>query len=779
MKLIVIIFSILGIGIWFVEIITVQSYPLVGDFWSTEFRTYGLEKELIITPIENTVFGVDIVFDSLKCGSKELSPQVFSDSIVYSNWSCNEKAYFKVKVLTTGKHSLEFKYGNDIGYSYNFATKDKKITINNSNINVEGVFVKGVKAKKIMFTDITEEYNIKEKASKDKKELNNYFNTKKTLYYGDIDIKLKHFINVTINESYKCDCKNEFEEIQISHLFKKTENVTTLVCDKCYKNVTNKLFKEINPKTFTLKKNEPIYEVIETKRIEKKPDGTWGFSVWSDVNILGIKVKNASWWNSSWYLRKNVTIDFNKVSGMQTNFPVLINITDSDLASDAQNDGDDIMFTNSTGTKLDHEIEHFNSTTGWLVAWIRIPILSNETDTTIWMYYNNSGASNQENVTGVWDENYVMVQHLQETPAGTTYDSTLNSNYGTTSGMDSADQVLGQVDGSLDFDGSNDYVEMSGESNFDFGTEDWALGCWFKADFAHNGLLLGKGADGAGGIRYKIYVLDTGEIAVEIDDNGVGIGKKNIISTATTYGNDGLWHYIFGIKNGNNLRLYIDGTEDATSPADITGVTSLDTDYPVIIGKIYNSAGVDFYQFFNGIIDEVSVSNIARPDNWIKTSYTNQNSPSTFYTIGSEEICNLFNITLPDNSEIKSSESGTATTTIEFNITTGHSQKNILPCVVGGSCQDDTHPFKFENTGSITESWLIKLNETINCFSIFGSLSNTMSNSFEINDTWYIINNSIPVSSIEELWIKGNATLCTTGNAGVILLTHNVTIGGD
>jgi hypothetical protein len=37
-----------------------------------------------------------------------------------------------------------------------------------------------------------------------------------------------------------------------------------------------------------------------------------------------------------------------------------------------------------------------------------------------------------------------------------------------------------------------------------------------------------------------------------------------------------------------------------------------------------------------GAIDEVHISNVALSNDWIKTEYNNQNSPGTFYTIGSQ-----------------------------------------------------------------------------------------------------------------------------------------------
>ena len=55
-------------------------------------------------------------------------------------------------------------------------------------------------------------------------------------------------------------------------------------------------------------------------------------------------------------------------------FPILIRIIDSDLNDNAQPDGDDIVFTDMSGIKLNHEIEKYES--GELVSWVNIPILS-------------------------------------------------------------------------------------------------------------------------------------------------------------------------------------------------------------------------------------------------------------------------------------------------------------------------------------------------------------------------------------------------------------------
>ncbi|MFX0126188.1 MAG: DUF2341 domain-containing protein, partial [Candidatus Hodarchaeota archaeon] len=185
-------------------------------------------------------------------------------------------------------------------------------------------------------------------------------------------------------------------------------------------------------------------------------------------------IRTSSISNFSYY--KIITIDHTKVNGSGTHndFPLLLSIYDSDLHNKAQPDGDDIAFSDGVEW-LDHEIELFNqsysSTHAHLVAWIRIPSLSTSTDTKIFMYYGNSSIESQENPSGVWDDGYVGVWHLKETPSGELgeiTDSTSCGNNGTSYGsMDSNDQVKAQINGGIDFDGNDDRLNVSDDNSLD------------------------------------------------------------------------------------------------------------------------------------------------------------------------------------------------------------------------------------------------------------------------------------------------------------------------
>ena len=173
----------------------------------------------------------------------------------------------------------------------------------------------------------------------------------------------------------------------------------------------------------------------------------------TDVNETPVV---ADWYNANWQFRKAVTIDAANVAGSLRDFPVLVSVAaDADLAARALANGDDILFTSNDGsTKLAHEIEYFNGTTGELRVWVKTD-LSAGSDTVLYLYYGNGAAAPQQDPTNVWDGSYVGVWHLDEAPdsnAGTNeiLDSTLNAQHGNTEGAINATNLVTAQDRTRD-----------------------------------------------------------------------------------------------------------------------------------------------------------------------------------------------------------------------------------------------------------------------------------------------------------------------------------------
>ncbi|MGB0725138.1 MAG: DUF2341 domain-containing protein, partial [Nitrosopumilus sp.] len=138
------------------------------------------------------------------------------------------------------------------------------------------------------------------------------------------------------------------------------------------------------------------------------------------------------WYDEDWEHRNKITVSLDSViSNELTDFPVLISLTDSDFTQ-ANSDGSDFVFTSSDGTTvLDHEIEKFDSSTGEIIAWVNFPTLPSSSATDIYIYYE--GNTSSVNPEDVWNDDYVVVWHLDQTSTGASgefKDSTSNGNDG-------------------------------------------------------------------------------------------------------------------------------------------------------------------------------------------------------------------------------------------------------------------------------------------------------------------------------------------------------------
>ena len=340
--------------------------------------------------------------------------------------------------------------------------------------------------------------------------------------------------------------------------------------------------------------------------------------------VIQLSGQGGSWYNNSWTYRKAITIDHTKVTADQTNFPVLIDISsDANLAANAQSSGNDILFTSSDGTtKLDDEIESYNSSTGQLVAWVKVPTLSSTADTVLYMYYGNSGASNQQNKNGVWSNGYISVWHLQET-SGSNSDSTSNANNTTVSGTTS---TTGKILNGRASSGSN--YEYGSISSWFGGNNTLTASAWYYATSGSNGPIFGVTQSVPGGGWDMPFLSANGTTIYGWLWN---VNGNTPLSYNTTTG----WHHLvitYDPGGGGTEDLYVDGSlvKTATGEYSPSGATDYwTTDIPGAKPGGVNSN-------LTGTIDEIRASNTVRSASWIATEYNNENSPSTFSTLGNQ-----------------------------------------------------------------------------------------------------------------------------------------------
>ncbi|HEC82661.1 MAG TPA: DUF2341 domain-containing protein, partial [Thermoplasmatales archaeon] len=345
-----------------------------------------------------------------------------------------------------------------------------------------------------------------------------------------------------------------------------------------------------------------------------------------------------------WNYRKPIWIQADQVDENLTNFPVLIQINDdNDLASHAQNDFDDICFVNENCTiKLNHEIEAFDSINGNLTAWVNIPFLSNTSNTTIYMYYGNPTCDTQENSTGVWDSHYKGVWHMAEVNAD---DSTCYNNDGTESGGVLLN-LSGKIGRATEFDGIDDNINV-GNDNSIKPELPITISCWINAKNIDGSVyqFIFNNDKCSGYYSYfgaHIGIMD--KISIGYGDGGVAAPWSRRGKTATTILSENCWYYIVGIIRGaTDMDLYLNGVNDGGTYDGSGGSIHYSSSSGYIAQGGYNN------DFFHGVIDEVRISDIARNESWIKTSYNNQNNPSAFIEIGVEEYMGNLSVVYVDD----------------------------------------------------------------------------------------------------------------------------------
>lgn len=348
------------------------------------------------------------------------------------------------------------------------------------------------------------------------------------------------------------------------------------------------------------------------------------FSVFSPVKMSA----NGDWYNSNWQYRKKITIDHTKVAQTdQIYFPVLINVTDTDVRTHAQTSGYDILFTDSTGlTQIPYEREQYDSTSGELVAWVQVATLSSTADTTIYMYYGNSAASDQQDLSGgVWDSNFKGVWHSNDATSTTIADSTVNANTGIKQGTTGPLETTGKIGQAQRYDGSDSYIGVvpTGTLTGSFTVSVWAQVS--DADIDHT--IIGTRSDDDYSFDFKFVNNDT--IHGDIGNGFNWITTEADVGLLYSYDT---WYQITYVVTTTGYSIYIDGSNAASENYSEDTPILFDATHRFFIGQV----GYD-NEWFKGAIDEVRISDIVRSADWIQTEYNNQNDPTAFASLGSEE----------------------------------------------------------------------------------------------------------------------------------------------
>lgn len=319
------------------------------------------------------------------------------------------------------------------------------------------------------------------------------------------------------------------------------------------------------------------------------------------------------------------------------NFPVLISTTDTDLQG-LQSDGGDIAFYSyDNTTQYNHEIEYFNSATGELVAWVNVTHVYANTDTKFWMYYGNPTIANQENPTGTWDSNYVLVLHMDGATYDAIDDSTSNNNDVTEYMGTPTFQQQGVAKYGVEFSGagSNDVLTIPNSPSLNFSAEDFTVEVFLNTtdrtqqQYAFCRWHVGGALTEA---SYMVGVkVTSGRVRGRITNDGGG-SDTEVLSTSAISSNE--WnHLAIGLSNTNDkFYAFHNGTDVGVS--NFVGNVYANN-YNFTIGAFMDN-NADPGSEVLGVLDEIRISNILRNTSWLGATYNTTVLSDQFISFGSE-----------------------------------------------------------------------------------------------------------------------------------------------
>jgi hypothetical protein len=374
-----------------------------------------------------------------------------------------------------------------------------------------------------------------------------------------------------------------------------------------------------------------------------------------------------AWYPSSgWTYRRTLHLDHTLVSGTAnlSSFPALISFTDTALKASVSGghvnneNGYDIIFTSSDGTtKLDHEIEKYTGSTGEIIMWARIPILTYANDTEIYIYYGNSSIStSQEAAAAVWDSNYLGVWHLKEDPTGTA-PQMIESNNGnslTATSLVAGDQLACQVDGGLSFNGSSKYATTGNKNVTVQNLSQYTISAWLYTGTLGARKTAWEELNNGTGSRLKFAI----DLATAIGKTGTNTyfffgGRVADADSFTNFAvNDSVavalstWYYVVAVFDSVNdvHHVMVNGTDVTNALAKAAIANTVTSQNPRMAARPGTAA-----EWWNGRIDEMRVSNTMRAVDWSKTEYNNYANQGTgsgkfIRDLGTEQVISIINI---------------------------------------------------------------------------------------------------------------------------------------
>lgn len=337
------------------------------------------------------------------------------------------------------------------------------------------------------------------------------------------------------------------------------------------------------------------------------------------VLLLGLPVMAHAWWNTEWSYRKKISLDGAETPALggpvqQALVPIRLHAGNFPFL-DAQQGGGDLRFmADDDKTPLNFHVEQFDPVNEVAIIWVQVPVVGGK-DAAIYMYFGNADAPTAGSAKASFDSHTVAAFHFADRD-GMPHDATGYGNrVAQSSGRTGADGAVGfglslSSTQSMRIEGAASLATPAGTG--------LTVGMWVKAaDPASNGTLLTRQE----GDSKLVLGLEGGRLYLAVS-GGAHAGR-----IAAEKPVDGAsWHHV-AFALGDRARLYVDGQEVAAGAMRLP-----DFKGDVLIGADASGTG--------GIaaeIDELQISNMMRPPEWLRAAAIGQHPQSKLAQYGGDE----------------------------------------------------------------------------------------------------------------------------------------------
>ena len=289
-------------------------------------------------------------------------------------------------------------------------------------------------------------------------------------------------------------------------------------------------------------------------------------------------------------------------------FPLLVRL-DKDWFDfkQARANGEDLRFADgSGGAALAYQIDEWDAAQGTASLWVRIPKIHGNTRQAIRLYWGKADATSESNGKAVFNEanGYLSVWHMRG-PVTDVVGTLESKDAGTT-------PTVGRIGQARHFAGGQGIFGGDKIANYPIGAGPHSSEAWFRAETT-NGHILAWGNEQRQG-KVIVSLASPPHVRVDAYFSGANVQGGSTLPMAQ-------WTHVVHTYTDGAAHLYVNGVLDGETKKGAP--LAIQSPARLWIGGWYNKYN------FTGDIDEVRVSKVARPADWVKLQFENQKPQQT------------------------------------------------------------------------------------------------------------------------------------------------------